>query len=110
MYKEAIPEFQLVLGSNKNWPVALAALGYVYGITGQQEKAAYILDTLLSLGHTQFVTPYGIALIYVSLNNKDKTFDWLEKAYAGHSNWLVWLKLDPRWLPVRSDKRYKDLL
>lgn len=110
MYKEAIPEFRLVLGSNKNWPVALAALGYVYGIAGQQEKAAGILDTLLALDRTQFVTPYGIALLYLSLNNKDKTFDWLEKAYVGHSNWLVWLKLDPRWLPVRQDRRYNDLL
>ncbi|HZE86500.1 MAG TPA: tetratricopeptide repeat protein [Puia sp.] len=110
MYKEAISEFQFVLGLNKNWPVALAALGYVYGISGQEKKAIEILDTLVTLRPRQYVTPYGIALIYASVKNKDKTFEWLEQAYIDRSNWLVWLKLDPRWLPVRSDERYKDLL
>ncbi len=37
MYKEAIVEYEKTLLAIKDWPVALAAIGYVYGITGQTE-------------------------------------------------------------------------
>lgn len=109
-YEEAIGEFRAALAVNKHWPVAMAALGWVYGMSGQPEKAGKILDTLLRHSEDRFVTPYGIALVYAGLHDKDKTFEWLEKAYAGRSNWLVWLKLDPRWATVRSDRRFGALL
>jgi len=109
-YKEAAEEFRSVLRVNPNWPVALAALGYVYGVSGQRQEAQAVLDTLLALGHERYVTPYGIALVYAALDDKDKAFEWLEKAYSGRSNWLVWLKLDPRWAKIRDDRRYAELM
>ena len=49
------------------------------------------------------------ALIFATLGEKDKTFEWLEKAYADRSPGLLALK---RWGfdKVRSDPRYADLL
>ena len=44
------------------------------------------------------------------LGEKDKAFEWLNKAYDERSNWLVWLKADPRWAPLRTDKRYTELV
>ncbi len=69
-----------------------------------------MLARLQEISRNRYVTPYGIALIYAGLNNKDKTFEWLGKAYEERSNWLVWLKLDRRWAPVKNDKRYEDLV
>jgi hypothetical protein len=34
----------------------------------------------------------------------------LAKSYEEHSNFLVWLKVDPRWASIRSDKRYTELI
>jgi hypothetical protein len=47
-----------------------------------------------------------VATVYTGLNDKDNAFLWLNKAYDERSNWLVWLKADPRWAPLKTDKRY----
>ena len=54
-----------------------------------------MLDRLNEVSATRYVTPYGVALVYASLNENDKAFEWLNKAYEQRSNWLVWLKQDP---------------
>jgi TolB-like protein/Tfp pilus assembly protein PilF len=110
MYAEAIAEYEKTLASIKDWPVARAAIGYVYGITGKKEEAQRILSRLQVIANTRYVTPYGVALVYASMNDLDKTFEYLGKALAERSNWLVWLKLDPRWVIIKDDLRYKDLV
>ncbi|MDQ5837736.1 MAG: hypothetical protein M3379_13245, partial [Acidobacteriota bacterium] len=40
----------------------------------------------------------------------DAALEWLERAYAERDVWLVWLKVDPRLDPLRSDARFRNLL
>ncbi len=110
MYTQSIEEYKKTLLASPGWPVALAALGNVYGIMGDKEKAREILDTMIVLGKTKFVTSYGVALIYAGIGETDKAFEWINKAYDERSNWLVWLKSDPRWSPISSDKRFAELV
>jgi TolB-like protein/Tfp pilus assembly protein PilF len=110
MYAEAVEQNDYVLKVNKNWPVALAANGFIYGISGRRQEALNVLDSMISLSHSIYVTPYGIALIYAALNDHDNAFKYLDQAYADRANWLVWLKQDPRWLPLHDDKRYTTLI
>lgn len=110
MYPEAIAEYKKVLDVSKNWPVALAAIGNVYGLSGKKAEAQIILDTLTSLSTKRFVTSYGVALVYAGLGEKDQAFFWLNKAFDERSNWLVWLKTDPRWALIRYDKRFAELV
>jgi adenylate cyclase len=110
MYREAIEENKLTMGINKNWPVAYAAIGYVYGMMGETENSKKILDTMYALTSTRYVTPYGIALVYAASKDIENTFKNLDKAFLDRANWLVWLKLDPRWTIVRGDRRYNALI
>jgi len=110
MYKEALAEYNRILKKNTNWSVALAAVGYVYGITGQKKEAEKILDTMIRLSSSRYITPYGVALVYAALNDKENAFKCLDQAYADRANWLVWLKLDPRWRLLYDDKRYASLV
>src|SRR5688572_11890454 len=57
-----------------------------------------------------YVSPYFIAIDYGLLVDKEREFEWLEKAYKERSSWLVELRVDPLWDFVRSDARYTDLL
>jgi hypothetical protein len=54
--------------------------------------------------------PIGVAENYAKLGDKDKAFDWLEKAYQQHASELIFLKVDPGWESLRSDPRYSDLV
>jgi hypothetical protein len=41
---------------------------------------------------------------------KDVAFEWFDKAFDERSNWLVWLRVDPRWNAIRSDPRFLELV
>jgi len=110
MYPEAIDEYKRALQVAVDWPVALAQMGNVYGVSGNKEEAQKIVATLTSLSPKKFVTPYGVALVYAGLGENDKAFELLNEAYDERSHWLVWLKADPRWAPLRTDKRFTELV
>ncbi len=48
--------------------------------------------------------------LYARLGERDKAFEWLEKAYAQHADGLVRLREELGFDNLRSDPRYADLL
>ena len=54
--------------------------------------------------------PYSIAGIYARVGEKDRAFDWLNRAYQERSFPLVSLKVDPSLDNLRLDPRFQDLL
>ncbi|MEO5975801.1 MAG: hypothetical protein ABIS36_06620, partial [Chryseolinea sp.] len=109
-YKEAIKEYKISLEVATDWPVALAAMGNAYGISGDKAEAENVLKNLQALSLKKFVTSYGIALVYAGIDDKPKALEWLNKAYAEKSHWLVWLKTDPRWNAIRTDIKFGELV
>ena len=109
-YDQAIQEYKSTLDINVDWPVGLAALGHVYGVSGDSENAQQVLNRLHELSTKKFVTSYGMALVYAGLGDKDEAFNWLNKAYDERSNWLVWLKTDPRFNSIRNDRQFDELV
>jgi Tfp pilus assembly protein PilF len=51
-----------------------------YARLGNREKAREILNNLLFQKKNRYIDPFRIALIYAVLENKDKAFEWLNKA------------------------------
>ena len=93
-----------------DWPVTLAAIGNVAGVSGQRPAAQQVLKRLLALSSKEYVTPYGIGLVYAAIGEDDQAFTALGQAEADRSHWLVWLKLDPRWGRLRRDARFDGVL
>ena len=111
MYPEAITEFEQAGTALKDWPVLIAAAGHAYGRWGHKSDATAALHRMNELTKEEYVTPYGMALIFAGLNDREQAIHWLQKAYEDRSHWLVWLNLDPRFDDnVRSDPRFADLL
>jgi hypothetical protein len=50
-----------------------------------------------------------LAVVYSGFDDKDKAFEWLEKAFGDHSVFLAFLNLEPLMQPLRSDPRWSDL-
>ncbi|MCJ7565839.1 MAG: protein kinase [Candidatus Aminicenantes bacterium] len=110
MIKEAIVEFQSALDNWKDNSLPLAGLGHAYGISGKKKEAQEILERLLAMSKRKYVPAYDIAAVYVGLGEKDRTFEWLAKAFEERSGFLVYIKCDRRFEGLRSDPRYEALL
>ena len=109
-YAEALAAFHEASRGLGEWPVTIAAMGYVYGVSGQTTEAHRVLAQLHQLAQHRYVTAYGVALVYAGLGEHDHAFAWLQKALEERTHWLVWLKLDPRWDGLCADPRFVDLL
>src|SRR6516225_524588 len=109
MYAEAIDEFNKTDAALPGWVVTIAGTGNAYGEWGHRAEAEQVLTRLGELANAKYVTPYGVALVYAGLGDKNRAFAWLNKAVAGRSHWLVRLNRDPRWDRLRSDPRFADL-
>jgi hypothetical protein len=44
------------------------------------------------------------------MGEKQKAFEWVEKAYEEHDSGLVSLAVEPMFEPLRSDPRFKEIL
>src|SRR5262245_837365 len=112
MNDAAIAEFSkaVAISSDGRRPVMEAALGHAYAVAGKRAEAQRLLDGLKRAWQGRFLSPYGVALIYVGLGDKEQAFAWLNRAYDERDNWLNYLKVEPRLDPLRSDARFTDLL
>jgi TolB-like protein/Tfp pilus assembly protein PilF len=88
----------------------LASLAHAEAVFGQAASARKILAQLEETSRKSYVPSYYFALIYSGLGEKDRAFEWLERAYQERSTVLAYLRLDPRLEPLRSDPRYADLV
>jgi DNA-binding winged helix-turn-helix (wHTH) protein/TolB-like protein len=112
MNEAAIAEFSeaVRISSDARRPVMEAALGHAYAVAGKRTEAQRALDGLKRDSQRRFVSPYGIALVYAGLGDKEQAFAWLNRAYDERDNWLNYLKMEPRLDPLRSDARFTELL
>jgi len=109
-YEEALTEFTRAESAFQEWPVLLAARGFVDGTSGRTIEARAVLGEMESLSKRKFVTSYGVALVYAGVGENDTALTWLGKAFDERSHWLVWLRLDPRWDNLRLDPRFSALV
>jgi len=110
MMKEATVAFQSALDHWKDNSLPLGALGHAYGISGKKKEAREILEKLLAMSKRKYVPAYDIAAVYVGLGEKDRTFEWLAKAFEERSGFLIYIKCDRRFDGLRSDPRSEALL
>jgi tetratricopeptide (TPR) repeat protein len=106
----AIAEFRKALEISGGDTNDLAALGQAYAVSHQDGEARAILGQLKERSQQTYVQPMWIAVIHLALGEKDQAFDWMQKAYDDRSAWLVYLKVDPLFEPVRGDARFGDLV
>jgi serine/threonine-protein kinase len=91
-------------------PRLIGALGHSYALWGRRDQALRYVGELAALAERRYVSAFDTALIYMGLRDKDRAFQWLDKALAQRCYEMVWLKADPRWEVLRADPRFSSLL
>jgi TolB-like protein/Tfp pilus assembly protein PilF len=87
-----------------------AALALAYAAAGKKKLAHDIIGKLEKQAATRYVLPYNIAKIYAAANEKDKAFDWLERAYNEGNPDLIELNSEPIFEGIRRDARFVSLM
>jgi TolB-like protein/DNA-binding winged helix-turn-helix (wHTH) protein/thioredoxin-like negative regulator of GroEL len=70
----------------------------------QQQKFAS------GFGYCDYMQNEDAAAIQVRLGDYDAAFAYLEKGYANHDGYILYLNANPVWDPIRSDPRFRDLV
>jgi len=109
-YELAIIEGEKGVKLSGGSPMMRAALAHTLGAARRSLEAGQILDDLTILANQKYVAPYFFAGIHVGLGENDRALEYLEKAYEEHSNWLIYLHIDPSMDELRDDPRFQDLL
>ena len=92
----------------KNGLVAL--LTYAQASAGCREEALTNLARLEELPLGKEVAPDHLALVYIGLGDLDRAFESLDVALRQRSWYLVFLKVDPAFEPLRGDPRFDRLV
>jgi hypothetical protein len=90
---------------------ATASLAHGYAMIDRRAEAERILRDLERKSKSVYVSPYTVATIYAGLGDKDKSFEFMERAFQERSLEVSWhLKADLRIDSLRSDPRFQVLL
>src|SRR5262245_37186206 len=87
-----------------------AALKAAYDESGWKGYMQKTADSLIEQAVLGKVGSFDMAKVYTRLGDKDRTFEWLEKAYAERSAGIVSIKSDPAFDWLHADPRFQRLL
>ena len=85
------------------------ALGRTFALSGKRKQALEVLRKLEAYASERYVSPLEFAWIQLALGDTDLAFKWLAKAGEDRSFDLISIKVDPRFDPLRDDRRFAAL-
>ncbi len=108
-FSAAILELQKArnLSNDEVW---IDFVAYAKAQAGDKRGAQKILADFRKLPRETYFSPWGFAMMYAGLSDKDQAFIWLEKCYEVRDHDLAFSKVWPVFDTLRSDPRYKDLM
>ena len=109
MTEKAIAEYEKAVELSGD-TLYRSGLAYAYAISGRRTEAQRILDELVAQSKRGYIWPGEIALVYAGLNDKDRFFQWFEKAYQDNDLTVDALIAEPLFDPFVSDPRFGDLI
>ncbi len=109
MGQKGIEELEFVHRGLKVMASFAGQLGYAYAIEGRTRDANQILSELLSRSDQGDSLSTAIAQVYIGLGDRDRAFEWLNKAVMQRDENLF-LKVDPIYDSLRNDSRFGSLL
>ncbi len=107
-HDDAIQAFQFVLRKNPDYVLAHSALAGVYHRMGQENKANHHISIALPRMNNE--STYNRACFYVICGDQELAFEFLRLALKNKETTIDWIKSDPDLDPIRTDRRYLELI
>jgi adenylate cyclase len=111
-YGQAISEFRLVdEATGGHVPYYKGPLGHAYAMAGDLKSARKMLAELDQMAvQGSFASQTSKAMVYVALGERESALDALERARDQNDASLIWLIVDPRFDPIRTEPRFQKLV
>jgi tetratricopeptide (TPR) repeat protein len=106
---QAVEELQQALPWPEGQRDRVAALAHAFAVSGRKGEALKELGILQKMPASPELS-YEMAVVYTGLSERDRAFEWLDKAYDERDYSLSLIKADPRMDPLHSDPRYAELM
>jgi len=108
--KEAVAELETAVRMS-NGRSGTGRLAYAYGQTGRTDSALALTRVLSERYRRESVFPYGVAIGYAGMGDRERALEWLERAVDEHDpNVALYLRIDPLLDSLRDHPRFKRLL
>jgi serine/threonine protein kinase/tetratricopeptide (TPR) repeat protein len=109
-YDRAIAEFDRAIELGGRSVNHIGVLGYTHGLAGNRDRANALLNELTVRADASYVSAMWIALIHLGLSDRDRLFEWLDRALAERDGSLILVTSAVEFDPVREDPRFTSLL
>jgi serine/threonine protein kinase/tetratricopeptide (TPR) repeat protein len=110
LFEQAMAEARTAMSLVPNDPNPISLFGYACARSGRRGEAEQALESLHALSREKYVSAFPMAFLYAGLGNKEKVFEWLEKAYEERAGFLVYLNVEAAFDSLRSEPRFQDLV
>ena len=108
-FDESAAAFQRALHLSPQTPRMHGALGRTFALSGKRKQALEMLHKLEAYARERYVSPLEFAWIHFALGDNDLGFTWLAKAGDDRLVDIISIKVDPRFDPLRDDRRFLAL-
>ena len=110
---EAIAQYEKAMQLSPD-PAVQASLARAYALAGRKEEARKILESLTTASRQRYIPAYSLAVIHLSLGDKEEALRLLEKSYQDRAPFDTGafgsIKIDRRLDPLRGDPRFETLV
>jgi serine/threonine protein kinase/Tfp pilus assembly protein PilF len=109
-HEKAIAACKRAYALSGNAATRAVGLGEAYALAGRKSDAQTVLRQLREQSTKGFVPPLFISRIDVALGEHEQALARLEEAYQERDPYLVWLKAERAFDPLRTDPHFRDVL
>jgi len=106
-WPEAIAAYEQARGSYGK--AYLAGVARAWAASGNRRQAEEALAQLQQFSKQNYVSPLVFAAYYAAFRDRDRAFEWLERAYRERTPGLIGLEVSYVWDNLRTDPRFHSL-
>ena len=107
-YDDAIAEVRKEIETSGNTTLALSNAAFIYHVAGRQKEAQAAADEIIS--RVVFTPPLEMAAAYISIGDREKAFQWLERGFIDHTGTMTYITWPPWFDEIYQDPRFVSLL
>jgi tetratricopeptide (TPR) repeat protein len=108
-WEEAVEWLQRAMMLSGRHVYAIMDLASTLAMLGQEEEARELLAELEERRAREWIPSMSISMACAALGDIESALDWLELAYDERDVWIPALGTDPRFDPLRGQRRFEQM-